>query len=93
MVIRQLKQSQYDYFHRALINKAYSEPLDASFTVNMTINDAEYAIKIQPEKNNKIAVIQALRIYREETGLNFELITSGNLLSSFLDILVYQGIK
>lgn len=75
------------------MKEAHAKPLDASYTVNMKINDAEYAVRVQPERNNKMAVLQALRIYREECDPNFELITQGNLLSSFLEILIYQGMN
>ena len=92
MIIRQLKGKQYESLHSALMTKAHAEPLEASYTVNMKINGAEYAVKVQPERHNKMAVLQALRIYREECGPNFELITKGSLLSSLLEILICQGV-
>lgn len=92
MIIRQLKEKQFEHLHNALMMKAHAEPLEASYTVTMTINGAEYAVKVQPERHNKIAVLQALRIFREECGPNFELITRGNVLSSLLEILIYQGV-
>lgn len=91
MIIRQLKETQFEHLHNALIMKAHAEPLDASYTVNMTINGAEYAVKVQPEQHNKMAVLQALHIFREEYGPNFELITNGTVLSALLEILIYQG--
>ena len=92
MIIRQLEQSQYDYLYQSLMKKAHTEPLDASYTVDLTINGVEYAVKLQPEGSCNMAVLQAFRIDRDEYGPNFELITGGNLLSSFLEILIYQGI-
>ncbi|MEM5795439.1 MAG: hypothetical protein AAGU23_04105 [Bacillota bacterium] len=91
MVIRQLKERQFEYLHHSLMMKAHAEPLEASYTVKMTINGAEYAVKVQPERHNKVAVLQALRIYREEYGPNFELITKETVLSSLLELLIYQG--
>jgi len=93
MIIRQLKQHQYDCLHKALMKRAHAEPLDASCIVNISLNGAEYAIKVQPENHRKMAVLQALRIYRDEDGPNFELITKGSLLSSFLEMLIYQGVR
>ncbi len=93
MVIRQLKERQFEYLHHSLMMKAHAEPLEASYTVKMTINGAEYAVKVQPERHNKVAVLQALRIYREEYGPNFELITKGTVLSSLLELLIYQGVS
>lgn len=91
MIIRQLKQQQYDVLYSSLMRKVHVETLDASYTVGMMINGVEYAVKVQPEKHHKIAVLQALRIDRGEESPNFELITKGALLSSFLEILIEQG--
>ena len=90
MIVRQLKSDQFDYLYKALTQKAHAEPLNASYTVNMNINGVEYALRVQPEKHCKMAVLQALRIDRDEGGPNFELITGGGLLSSLLEILIYQ---
>jgi hypothetical protein len=92
MIIRQLKEKQFNSLHNSLMMKAHAEPLEASYTVNMAINGAEYAVKVRPEHHNKMAMLQALRIYREEYGPNFELITRGNILSSLPEILIYQGV-
>ncbi|SHI22314.1 hypothetical protein SAMN02745823_03584 [Sporobacter termitidis DSM 10068] len=92
MIIRQLKQDQYEYLQHSLMKTAHAEPLDVSYTVGMTVNGVEYAVKMQPEKHCKMAVLQALRIDRDGTGPHFELITKGSLLGSFLEILIYQGI-
>ena len=93
MIIRQLKETQFETLHNALMMKAHAEPLEASYTVKMTINGAEYAVKVQPEPHNKMAVLQALRIFREDCGPNFELVTRGNILSSLLEILIDQGLS
>ncbi|SHI07414.1 hypothetical protein SAMN02745823_02257 [Sporobacter termitidis DSM 10068] len=91
MIIRQLKQDQYECLQHSLTKTAHAGPLDASCTVDMTVNGVEYAVKLQPEKHCKMAVLQVLRIGRGETGPHFELITKGALLSSFLELLIYQG--
>ncbi len=93
MIIRQLKEPQYTSFHRQLIKNARTEPLDASYTVDMTVDGAEYAVKIQPESGNRIAVLQAFKIERDEYGVDFELITRNNLLSALLEILIDQGVR
>nr|WP_122011550.1 hypothetical protein [Maliibacterium massiliense] len=93
MIIRQLKEQQFEHFHNALMMKAHTEPLEAYYTVTVTVNDAEYAVKAQPERHNKIAVLQAVRIFREASGPNFELITRDNILSSLLEMLIYQGVR
>ncbi|WP_195984227.1 hypothetical protein [Clostridium sp. D33t1_170424_F3] len=92
MIIRQLDEKQFAWFHRSLMRHAHAEPLDASYTVNMKINRAEYDVRLQPEEDNQIAVLQALRVDRNNYGPDFTLITADNLLSSLLEILITQGI-
>ena len=93
MIIRQLKEEQYTDLKKALIQKAHVEPLEASFTVSMFIDGREYVLKLQPERQNKFAILQALKIDRRNDGPRFELITKGRLLSSFMEILIYQGVE
>lgn len=92
MVIRQLEQRAFERLHSALVAQAQAEPLEASYTVNLAINSAEYAVRVQPDEGNRMAVLQALRVYREEDGMNFELIEQRGVLSAFLEILIYQGV-
>lgn len=92
MIVRQLKASEYDSLLNSLIENAHIEPLSASCTVRMVINNVEYSIKLQPEHHHKMAILQALRIERDISGPTYELITKGNLLSSLLEILIYQGV-
>lgn len=93
MVFRQLTQEKYEYFIQQLIERARQEPLDASFSVTMTINNAEYLLKIQPEKHCKIYILQALKVERDEYGHLHELITDNQFLLSLLEILIRQGVR
>ena len=90
MIIRQLKQSQYEALTGYLRQHASAAPLDASYTVYMTVNGGEYAVRLQPERHCKIAVLQAYRIARGGEGIAFDLITGGNLLSALLELLLAQ---
>lgn len=92
MIIRQLKQEQYESLCREMLQKAHICPMEACRTVHMTVNGVEYALRLQPESRRRIAVLQACRIQRENGGPHFELITRSSILSSLLDILVFQGI-
>jgi len=91
-IIRQLKPVQFERLHQELIKKAHADPLEASYNIDITINGQEYAVRLQPENHCKIAVLQAFRIYREPEGPCFELIIENGILSSLLEILIYQGI-
>ncbi|MBU5450049.1 hypothetical protein [Acetivibrio sp. MSJd-27] len=90
MIIRQLKPNDFKFILKQLIEKAQQNPLDASFNVNMTVNSTEYCIKIQPEGCNKLAVLQAYQIERDEYGHLHELITDNNILSALLELLLRQ---
>ena len=91
MITRQLKQPQYEALCRSLMRKARAEPFDAGYTTIMQINGEGYDVKVQPERHCRVAALQALRIRRDGENPRFELITEGALLSSFLEVLVYQG--
>ena len=93
MIIRQLKHRKYEDFCRSLAQKAYAQPLEAFYTVTMHVDDWEYAVRLQPEHHNKIAVLQALQIDRRDDSPNFGLITDSKQLSAFLDLLLFQGIR
>lgn len=90
MVIRQLRQEQYDQLTASLLETAHTEPMEASYTVRMDVNGMEYAVKLQPERHCKIAVLQAQRVDRIGGAPLFELITQGSLLSSLLELLLAQ---
>ncbi|RCX06871.1 hypothetical protein DFR58_1681 [Anaerobacterium chartisolvens] len=93
MIIRQLKPRQYEHLHKNLLKKAHAKPLEASYTVNMTVNGVEYAVRLQPETRCRMAVLQALRIDRSKDKPDFELITRGNILLSLLEMLIYQTVR
>ena len=90
MVIRQVKRPQYQKFCAYLEECAEKTPLDASCTVEVRINGAEYRLKLQPEKRGKIALLQAVKITWEDSVRQFELITKGNLLAAILDLLMEE---
>lgn len=90
MIIRQLKENQYETLRNSLLKNAQAEPLSASYVVSMAVDGVEYAVRLQPERHHKIAVLQALRITRREDGPGFELITKSSLLSSLMELLIQQ---
>jgi len=93
MVATQLSPKKYEDFKRQLIMYARQEPLDASFTFNMTINNEEYILKLQLDRQ-KIYALQALKIDREiDNYIHHELITNNCTLLSLLHILINQGLK
>ncbi|MEG0377161.1 MAG: hypothetical protein RR614_01645 [Eubacterium sp.] len=93
MIIRQLKQKQYEDFNKELIKKAYSDPLEASYTVNMTVNDVFYVVKVQPENRHRMAILQACKVKQNKDNQDFELVTKGNLLLALFEILNDQWVR
>ena len=91
MVLREMTKEQFNLFHNRMREKAQAAPLDASYTVRLVVNGEEYAVKLQPVRHCRIAVLQALHITRDQEGLHVALITQGGLLNAFLELLLYQG--
>lgn len=93
MIVRQLAQRKYDTFCKDLNNYAYSPPLCPHYILPLHINGTEYTIWLQPDTHCKIAVLYAVEVIREEDGISHILITQNALLSSFLEIILYQGVR
>ena len=85
MLIRQMKQDDFDRLCQTLLDHAWVQPLDPTFTVTLFLEGREYALKLQPEEGNRVAVLQALRVYREEYGPNFDLVLDSHTLSQLWD--------
>ena len=93
MIVRQLKAEKFEYLQEQLVQRAQQNPLEASFNVNMTVDGKEYVLKVQPESKCKLVALQALEVERDsECGHLHVLITENRILSSLLELLVWQGI-
>lgn len=92
MIIRQLKAEKYARFQDQLIKKAQQNPLEASFNVTMKVDQKEYVLRIQPETEHKMVALQALVVDRDEYGHLQTLITDNKILSSLLELLIWQGV-
>ena len=91
MLIQTISPDRFRWFCQNLRQSAQIAPLEASYTVPLMVNDTEYTVRLQPFGENQIAVLQALRIDREENGPTFTLIEDDDLLFSFLTLLLKQG--
>lgn len=90
MIIRQLKQLQYEQVVRHLSRRAHTRPLEVSFDADLTVNECRYTLRVQPERHGRIAALQAWRVAQRADGPRFEIITGGALLSSLLELLIDQ---
>lgn len=93
MIVRQLKAEKFDYFQNQLIKRAQQNPLEASFNVTVKVDRKEYVLRIQPENKHRVVALQALEVDRdEECGHLHMLITDNKILSSLLELLIWQGV-
>ena len=91
MIIRQLKEKQYEDLYQYLITKAWQAPLDASFDVGMTVNQTEYILKILPASRRRMVALQAVEVERDpKWGLSYVSTTNNKLLSSLLELLLRE---
>ncbi len=92
MVIKEVDSEQYEFIYEMLVDKAQQDPLEACFNVTMKVNEAEYILRVQPEKHYKIAALQAILVEREEEQFH-TLITNNDVLLALINLLLYQGIR
>ena len=85
MHVKQLEPEEYAILHAKMMEKAYMEPMDPAYTLNMQVDGIPYLIKLQPA-----AVLCVQRVHRAQGGKGGELILNKALQSAFLEILLYQ---
>lgn len=90
MYVRQFKTKDYKCFRERLIKKAYQNPLEASYNVEIEVAEEEYLLKVQPCRGHRMAVLQALRVERDKKRQSYILITDDGALMSLFNLLVYQ---
>lgn len=90
MIVRSLKQEQYDLLCRQLLETAPANPFDASRTITMNVDGDSYALKLQPEKSCRVALLQAVRADRRHSPPKFSLVTKGRILSALLELFLIQ---
>lgn len=93
MHLYEVKQVQYDAVCNALLKRGRPEPYSASFNVSMRIDEDEYLLRIQPERGNRLAILQAQRIERDRGEPRLVLLTRAALLASLLEILIEQTLR
>ena len=93
MIVRQLKAEKFDYFQNQLIKRAQQNPLEASFNVTVKVDRKEYVLRIQPENKHRVVALKALEVDRDEECVHLHmLITDNKILSSLLELLIWQGV-
>ena len=90
MIIRQLKQDQYDAISNALHTRAYTDECSASHTIAFDIDHIHYILRLQLERHRKIAILQAIKEAYIGEEPHYELITANTLLSALLELFIDQ---
>lgn len=91
MMIRQLKQEQYDAISNTLHTRAYTDECSASHTIAFDIDHTHYILRLQLERHRKIAILQAIKEYYIGEEPNYQLITENTLLSALLELFIEQN--
>ena len=91
MIVRSPKQEQYSRLC-AQLDEIPANPLDASRTVTINIDGDSFALKLQPEKSCRVALLQAVRADRRYSPPECTLVTKGRVLSALLELFVLQNL-
>lgn len=96
MIIRQIQKEQWERVYRQITEYGRTTPLSLQYDIDVNCNGMDYVLKVQPEPNRRIAVLQAMDVSLNEDGngvKEFGLITENCMLSSLLEIILYQGVE
>ena len=94
MTSRQFKTEKFEEFKTELQEYARSKPYCPIYETDVRLNDEKYTLFIQPDRNNRMYISYALWVGADkETGAAaYEMITKGAILSSLMEMIVYQGL-
>lgn len=95
MVGKQLKNEKYVKVAEDLMKNARNRPLSPIYEVDINFNGERYMLFLQSGKHRKIYALYAIHyIYEKDVcGAAHELITDNVILSSLMEMIIYQGIK
>ena len=94
MVIRQIKKKQWDDVYNQITTLSREVPMTFQYDVELNCNGTAYILRVQPIQNRKIVALHVLRVGQDENGTHekqFNLIDNNLLLSSLLEIILYQS--
>ncbi len=91
MIVRSLKQEQYTLLCR-MLDEIPGNPLNACRTVTLNVGGDSFALKLQPEKSCRVALLQAVRADRRHSPPECTLVTKGRILSALLELFVDQNL-
>jgi len=94
MVIRCIKENHWEHIYGQITKYGKTAPLSLQYDIEINYNGMEYVLKVQPESDRKIVALQLHGIYPdgEEMGAkDYGLIQDNKMLSSLLEIIIYQG--
>lgn len=92
MIMKELKYEEFEPLRQQLIKRAFQNPMEYNFNVDMTVDKIEYRLKVQPDNGYKIFLLQAFKVIRDEHRQVYEPIVKKSVLTSLLELLVWQGV-
>lgn len=95
MVGRRLKARAYDSVLETLMEHARNGPLSPIYEADIMFNGERYTLFLQPDRHDKIYALYAIHsVFERDVGaVGHDLITDNVLLSSFMELYIYQVAK
>ena len=93
MIVRQIKEKEWENVCRQLAALGRAAPLSLQIDWELSCNGVVFVLKIQPERNHKLVVLQATGVYpdaKTPDGKAYRVIDDNLLLSALLEIVLHQ---
>lgn len=93
MTTRKLKYQRYQMLKKDLEENAKYNPSDECYNITINIDKTDYILKLQLVEENRILLWNVLEIdvsCEEKDESSYRLITNEKVLSSMIDILLWQ---
>lgn len=68
MIVRTVKEKEYEALQQLLPRRAHTQPMDVTYTVDLTVDGVVYAMKLLVLNKRRVAVLQACRMDRGMAG-------------------------
>lgn len=92
MVIRQIKEKEWEAVYENILNRGKAIPLSKQYDLTLTCNGTPFILRVQPETKRRILVLHALEVcgYTGNAESDYVLISENAFLLSLINIYLYQ---
>lgn len=93
MITRKFKKSKFITVKNALTKDTEYDSSSKIYRITLTVNQYRYVLKVQFADNDRILIWEAVEISQKNEGSgNYTVITDSRILSSILNILLWQKV-